>query len=189
MCIVAAVCGFGPGSCRTFFLCMDPLTNCGGPGSKLRVPPVAPPPPPPFGLHGLAATTWVPMCAQWGGIAAQVQKFHDTIPPKGSGRGEGRMQGRLLFPAALSDDKDAGSASSQLAHSNIFSCGRRAQASATVSGSPMHQRRIVPLGTPGIFCVVIPTRRPLSASRDSLIIKDVCIESFPCSLVMTSHPV
>ena len=27
----------------TFFLYMDPLTHGGGPGSKLRVPPVAPP--------------------------------------------------------------------------------------------------------------------------------------------------
>ena len=28
-----------------FSLYMDPLTNGGGPGSELRVPPVAPPPP------------------------------------------------------------------------------------------------------------------------------------------------
>ena len=40
--IAAAVCGFGPGSCAAFFLCMDPLTHCGGPGPKLRVPPSAP---------------------------------------------------------------------------------------------------------------------------------------------------
>ena len=41
--IVAAVCVFGPGSCRTFFLYMDPLTHGGGPGSQLQVPPVSPP--------------------------------------------------------------------------------------------------------------------------------------------------
>ena len=41
--IVAAVCVFGPGSCRTFFLYMDPLTHGGGPGSQLRVPPFAAP--------------------------------------------------------------------------------------------------------------------------------------------------
>ena len=41
--IVAAVCVFGPGSCRTFFLYMDPLTHGGGPRSQLQVPPVAPP--------------------------------------------------------------------------------------------------------------------------------------------------
>ena len=43
--ILGAVCGFGPRSGATFFLYMDPLTHCGGPGSELRVPPVAPPPP------------------------------------------------------------------------------------------------------------------------------------------------
>ena len=41
--IVAAVCVFGPGSLRTFFLYMDPLTHGGGPRSQLQVPPVAPP--------------------------------------------------------------------------------------------------------------------------------------------------
>ena len=43
LCIVAAVCVFGPGSWRTFFLYMDPLTHGGGPGSQLQVPPVTPP--------------------------------------------------------------------------------------------------------------------------------------------------
>ena len=41
--IVAAVCVFGPGSLRTFFLYMDPLTHGGGPGSQLQVPPVGSP--------------------------------------------------------------------------------------------------------------------------------------------------
>ena len=56
--IVAVVCVFGPGSCRTFFLYMDPLTHGGGPGSQLQVPPVAPPPPIwPLGSEDLAAFT------------------------------------------------------------------------------------------------------------------------------------
>ena len=42
--ILGAVCGFGPRSRATFFLCMDPLTHGGGPGSELQVPLVAPPP-------------------------------------------------------------------------------------------------------------------------------------------------
>ena len=41
--IVAALCGVTPRSGATFFLYMDPLTYGGGPGSKLRVPPVGPP--------------------------------------------------------------------------------------------------------------------------------------------------
>ena len=41
--ILGAVCGFGPRSGATFFLYMDPLAHGGGPGSELRVPPVAPP--------------------------------------------------------------------------------------------------------------------------------------------------
>ena len=41
--ILGAMCGFGPRSGATFFLYMDPLTHGGGPGSELRVPPVAPP--------------------------------------------------------------------------------------------------------------------------------------------------
>ena len=40
--ILGAVCGFGPRSRATFFLYMQPLTHGGGPGSELRVPPVAP---------------------------------------------------------------------------------------------------------------------------------------------------
>ena len=40
--ILGVVCGFGPRSAATFFLYMDPLTPGGGPGSELRVPPVAP---------------------------------------------------------------------------------------------------------------------------------------------------
>ena len=44
--IVAAVCVFGLGCYRIFFLYMDPLTHGGGPRSQLQVPPVAPPPPP-----------------------------------------------------------------------------------------------------------------------------------------------
>ena len=43
--IVAAVCVFGSGSWKTFFLYMDPLTHGGGLGPQLQVPPVAPPPP------------------------------------------------------------------------------------------------------------------------------------------------
>ena len=43
--ILRAVCGLGPRSGATFFLYIDPLTHGGGPGSELRVPPVAPPPP------------------------------------------------------------------------------------------------------------------------------------------------
>ena len=41
--ILGAVCGSGPRSRAIFFLYMDPLTHGGGPGSELRVPPVAPP--------------------------------------------------------------------------------------------------------------------------------------------------
>ena len=55
--IVAAVCVFGPGSCRTFFLYMDPVIHGGGPGSQLRVPPVAPPIWPLAG-EDLAVFTW-----------------------------------------------------------------------------------------------------------------------------------
>ena len=57
--IVADVCVFGPGSSRTFFLYMDPLTHGGGLGSQLQVPPVAPPPPPiwPLASEDLAVFT------------------------------------------------------------------------------------------------------------------------------------
>ena len=41
--ILGAVRRFGPRCGAIFFLYMDPLTHGGGPGSKLRVPPVAPP--------------------------------------------------------------------------------------------------------------------------------------------------
>ena len=40
--ILGAVCGLAPRSRATFFLYMDPLTHGRGPGSELRVPPVAP---------------------------------------------------------------------------------------------------------------------------------------------------
>ena len=49
--IAAALCVFGPGSSRTFFLYMDPLTHGGGPRSQLQVPPVPPPPPYMAPLH------------------------------------------------------------------------------------------------------------------------------------------
>ena len=52
--IVAAVCVLGPGSRRTFFLYMDPLTHGGGPRSPLRVPP---PPIWPLANEDLAAFT------------------------------------------------------------------------------------------------------------------------------------
>ena len=41
--ILGAMCGFGPRSGAIFFWYMDPLTHGRGPGSELRVPPVAPP--------------------------------------------------------------------------------------------------------------------------------------------------
>ena len=44
LCVFWVLCvDLDPGA--TFFLYMDPLTHGGGPGSELRVPPVAPPPP------------------------------------------------------------------------------------------------------------------------------------------------
>jgi hypothetical protein len=40
--IVVAVCVFGHGSRRTFFLYMDPLTHGGSSGFQLQVPPIGP---------------------------------------------------------------------------------------------------------------------------------------------------
>ena len=65
--ILGVVCGFGPRSGATFFLYMDPVTHGGGPGSELRVPPVATP-------HGpLLVRTWP--YSRW------IRLFSDTCQP------------------------------------------------------------------------------------------------------------
>ena len=49
--------------------------------------------------------------------------------------------------------------------------GSGAWNSATISGTQMHQRPIVPFDKQGIFYVVFPSCSPLSASRDPMISK------------------
>ena len=75
--IVAAVCVFGPGSCRTFFLYMDPLNHGGGPGSQLQVTPV-PPPPPPYGP--LLVRTAFTLDGLFRREIFRNSIFHETLP-------------------------------------------------------------------------------------------------------------
>ena len=77
--IVAAVCVFGPGSRRTFFLYMAPLTHGGGPGSQLRVPTV-PPPPPPYGPLPVRTRFHAGWAVEWHLKKFQNVIFSETLP-------------------------------------------------------------------------------------------------------------